>query len=87
MLDHAANASVYWDAGRLRSGFESRFDSAEAATGEFTDFIEGEVDADELWDTVAANLEERRRVAYVSTTKAIDSEAPSTTSGTKTSRA
>jgi hypothetical protein len=66
MLDYAANASAYWDAGRLRSSFESRFDSAEAATEEFTDFIEGEVDADEFWDAVAANLEERRlRLVFV----------------------
>ena len=56
MLDYAANASAYWDAGRLRSSFESRFDSAEAATEEFADFIEGEQDAEEFWDAVAGQL-------------------------------
>jgi hypothetical protein len=40
MLDYAANASAHWDAGRLRSSFESRFVDAEAA-------------ADELWSSPA----------------------------------
>jgi hypothetical protein len=66
MLDYAANASAYWDAGRLRSSFESRFNSAEAANEELADFIEGEQEADEFWDAVAANLEERRlRLVFV----------------------
>jgi hypothetical protein len=66
MLDYAANASAYWDAGRLRSSFESRFNSAEAAAEEFADFIEGEQDADEFWDAVAGHLEERRlRLVFV----------------------
>src|SRR3954453_11799020 len=38
MLDYAANASAYWDAGRLRSSFETRFDNAEAADAELSEF-------------------------------------------------
>src|SRR3954453_13059108 len=66
MLDYAANASAHWDAGRLRSSFESRFNSPEAANEEFADFIEGEMEAEDFWDAVAANLKERRlRLIFV----------------------
>ena len=44
MLDYAANASAYWDAGRLRSSFESRFDDAEAANDELAEFIEDDLE-------------------------------------------
>lgn len=66
MLDYAANASVNWDAGRLRAGFESRFDDPQAANDELSAFLEGELEAEEFWETVAANLEERRlRLVFV----------------------
>ncbi len=66
MLDYAANASAYWDAGRLRSSFESRFDDAEAAAYELSEFVEEEIDAETFWDSVAANLKARRlRLVFV----------------------
>ena len=46
MLDYAANASAYWDAGRLRSSFESRFDSSEAADDELAAFVEDDLEPD-----------------------------------------
>src|SRR3954453_17547395 len=54
MLDYAANAAQYWDAGLLRSSFESRFDSSDAADDELAAFVEGEVEPGEFWDAVAA---------------------------------
>jgi len=60
MLDYAANASAYWDAGRLRSSFESRFDDPEAASYELAEFVEDDLDPEAFWDAVAANLKERR---------------------------
>lgn len=42
MLDYAANASAYWDAGRLRGSFQSRFEDGEAADAELSDFVEGD---------------------------------------------
>jgi hypothetical protein len=66
MLDYAANASAYWDAGLLRSGFESRFDSTEAADDELAAFIEEELEPSEFWEAVAANLKKRRlRLVFV----------------------
>ncbi len=66
MLDYAANASAHWDAGRLRSSFESRFADTEAATDELLMFIEDDLEPDAFWDTVAANLRERRlRLVFV----------------------
>jgi len=66
MLDYAANASAYWDAGRLRSAFESRFADAAAASEELSVFIEDELEPETFWDAVAANLKERRlRLVFV----------------------
>src|SRR5204862_333114 len=67
MLDYAANASTYWDAGRLRSSFETRFDNnAEAADAELSSFIEDDLEPEAFWETVAANLKERRlRLVFV----------------------
>jgi hypothetical protein len=66
MLDYAANASAYWDAGLLRSGFESRFDSTKAADDELAAFIEEELEPSEFWEAVAANLKKRRlRLVFV----------------------
>lgn len=66
MLDYAANASAHWDAGRLRSSFESRFADTEAATDELLMFIDDDLEPDAFWDTVAANLRERRlRLVFV----------------------
>jgi hypothetical protein len=66
MLDYAANASAYWDAGLLRSGFESRLDSTEAADDELAAFIEEELEPSEFWEAVAANLKKRRlRLVFV----------------------
>src|SRR3954453_16443876 len=58
MLDYAANASSHWNAGRLRSSFESRFAAAEAAADELSMFIEDDVEPGAFWDAVAANLRE-----------------------------
>lgn len=66
MLDYAANASAHWDAGRLRSSFESRFADVEAANDELAAFLDEDLDAEGFWDAVAANLEERRlRLIFV----------------------
>ena len=66
MLDYAANASAYWDAGRLRASFESRFEDADAAETELSEFVEGEYEPEEFWDAVAANLDERHlRLIFV----------------------
>lgn len=66
MLDYAANASAYWDAGRLRSAFEARFADAAAASEELSVFIEDELEPETFWDAVAANLKERRlRLVFV----------------------
>jgi hypothetical protein len=66
MLDYAANASEYWDAGLLRSSFESRFDSSDAADDELAAFVEDDLEPAEFWDTVAANLKNRRlRLVFV----------------------
>ena len=66
MLDYAANASAHWDAGRLRSSFESRFADAEAATDELSLFLEAGLEPDAFWDAVAGNLQERRlRLVFV----------------------
>jgi hypothetical protein len=66
MLDYAANASAHWEAGRLRHSCESRFENAEAANDAFARFIEEELEAEDFWDSVAANLEERRlRLVFV----------------------
>lgn len=66
MLDYAANASTYWDAGTLRASFEARFPDADSAADELAAFTEGEMDADEFWDAVAGNLKERRlRLVFV----------------------
>ena len=66
MLDYAANASAYWDAGLLRSSFESRFDSSDAADDELAAFVEDDLEPAEFWDTVAANLKKRRlRLVFV----------------------
>src|SRR5688572_22663262 len=68
MLDYAANAPAHWDAGRLRSSFESRFRNA-AAHEALAACLEGEQDPEEFWDRVAANLEERRlRLVFVAET-------------------
>ena len=65
MLDYAANASTHWDAGRLRSSFESRFDSSDAAEAELSGFTEGD-EPDAFWESVADNLRERRlRLVFV----------------------
>lgn len=60
MLDYAANASAYWDAGRLRAAFESRFEDAGAALDELAAFTADQSDPDAFWEAVAANLKERR---------------------------
>jgi len=66
MLDYAAIASAYWDAGQLRTSFESRFADAEAATDELSVFIEDDFEPETFWDAVAANLKERRlRLVFV----------------------
>ncbi len=66
MLDYAANASAYWDAGRLRSSFESRFDDAKAANHELSAFIEDDLEVEAFWEAVFANLKERRlRLVFV----------------------
>ena len=66
MLDYAANASAYWDAGRLRSSFESRFADTAAATDALSAFVEDDLESEAFWDAVAANLEERRlRLVFV----------------------
>jgi hypothetical protein len=66
MLDYAANASAYWGAEHLRHSFESRFEDVEAANDAFAEFIEEELDAEAFWDSVAANLEDRRlRLVFV----------------------
>src|SRR4051794_32509878 len=66
MLDYAANASAHWDAGRLRSSFESRFTDREAAADELSLFLGGDLEPDAFWETVAANLTERRlRLVFV----------------------
>ncbi len=66
MLDYAANASAHWDAGQLRSSFESRFANAEAAADELSAFLDEDGDAEGFWDEVAANLEERQlRLIFV----------------------
>jgi hypothetical protein len=66
MLDYAANASTYWDAGTLRASFESRFTDADSAADELASFTEGEMDADEFWEAVAGNLKDRRlRLVFV----------------------
>ena len=66
MLDYAANASAHWDAGLLRSSFESRFEDIESARDELSRFLEDELEPEEFWDAVAANLTERRlRLVFV----------------------
>src|SRR3954451_9836801 len=66
MLDYAANASAYWDAGQLRTSFESRFADARSASDELSAFIEDEFEPEAFWETVAANLKERRlRLVFV----------------------
>jgi len=66
MLDYAANASAHWDAGHLRSSFESRFDDPEAASYELSEFVEDDLDPEAFWDAVAANLKDRRlRLVFV----------------------
>src|SRR3954454_3644404 len=66
MLDYAANASAYWDAGRLRSSFESRFPDTDTALEALSVFLEGDTEPEVFWDAVAANLKERRlRLVFV----------------------
>jgi hypothetical protein len=66
MLDYAANASSYWDAGTLRASFESRFSDPDSAADELAAFTEGEMDADDFWEAVAGNLKDRRlRLVFV----------------------
>jgi hypothetical protein len=66
MLDYAANASAYWDAGRLQSSFESRFDDTDTAAEELSLFLEDDLEPEVFWGTVAANLKERRlRLVFV----------------------
>jgi hypothetical protein len=66
MLEYAANASAHWDAGRLRTSFESRFEDADAANEMLAAFLEEEQDPEEFWDLVAANLDDRRlRLIFV----------------------
>jgi hypothetical protein len=77
MLDYAANASAHWDAGRLRTSFESRFEDAEAANEKLAAFLEGEQDPEEFWDLVAANLDERRlRLIFVARRFAVKPSRP-----------
>ena len=66
MLDYAANASAHWDAGRLRGSFESRFNRRRSCHDKLLLFIEDELEPEAFWDTVAANLKERRlRLVFV----------------------
>jgi hypothetical protein len=66
MLDYAANATAYWDAGRLRSSFESRFNETDTALEALSVFLEDDTEAEVFWDAVAANLKERRlRLVFV----------------------
>lgn len=66
MLEYAANASAYWDAGGLRSSFESRFPDVETANDALSEFIEDDLEAEEFWDAVSDNLKERRlRLIFV----------------------
>jgi hypothetical protein len=66
MLDYAANASIHWDAGRLRGTFEARFESPEAANDELAAFVEDDRDLGAFSEDVAANVKERRlRLVFV----------------------
>jgi hypothetical protein len=77
MLEYAANASAHWDAGRLRTSFESRFEDADAANEMLAAFLEEEQDPEEFWDLVAANLDERRlRLIFVARRFAVKPSRP-----------
>lgn len=66
MLDYAANASTYWDAGALRASFEERFSDPDGASEELAEFLEGELDPESFWEEVAGNLQDRNlRLIFV----------------------
>jgi hypothetical protein len=69
MLEYAANACAYWDAGRLRSVFERRCEKAGLSTDEELAKLGLGPDqsVDEIWEKVAQNLkQERLRLVFLS---------------------
>lgn len=69
MLEYAANACAYWDAGRLRSIFERRCEGAGLSTNEELAKLSFGPDqsADSIWEKVGQNLrQERLRLVFLS---------------------
>lgn len=67
MLDYAANGVVYWPVEKLRTAFQISCEKRGATTGDtLAKFLGGEVDVEEFWLRVEANLKAGRvRMVFV----------------------
>jgi hypothetical protein len=72
LLEYAANGTLHWDVGRLRSWFEDSFASSEDAVASIRELLKLEsLDAaaetyNDFWERLGANLQDRRiRLIFV----------------------